>query len=418
MPDARKKRRVPVAQLNLLGLPLVTYYVYFCLRFNGGAFLPGNEADWSGFFAAIVPTWEAAGVYLTWFGFQAILQRVAPGSVAQGLPLADGSRLEYRINGLSSLLITAAVLALAVWQGWLSLAWIHDNFGALLSSIVIFCFLFSLFLYFYGKSPSGPPARVTGDVFVDYFMGTSLNPRVPPVRGFDFKFFCESRPGLIGWMVINFGFATVQLERHGFVSLSMALVLGLQLFYIAHYFWEERFILSTIDIRTERFGWMLVYGDLAWVPMTYCAQAFYLIDHVHSLPVWAALLIVLFNFAGFYIFRATNMQKDRFRNDPENTLIWGKKPEYLETKRGTKLLLSGFWGWARHFNYLGDEMMALAWSLPCGFGSVVPYFYPIWFGLLLITRERRDDRWCAKKYGEDWDRYRERVPWRIVPRVY
>ena len=86
--------------------------------------------------------------------------------------------------------------------------------------------------------------------------------------------------------------------------------------------------------------------------------------------------------------------------------------------RGTRLLVSGFWGMARHVNYLGDWMMALAWSLPCLFGSVVPYFYPMWFAFLLITRERRDDRWCAKKYGADWERYRERVPWRIVPGVY
>jgi protein-S-isoprenylcysteine O-methyltransferase Ste14 len=73
---------------------------------------------------------------------------------------------------------------------------------------------------------------------------------------------------------------------------------------------------------------------------------------------------------------------------------------------------------ARHANYLGDWMMALAWSLPCLFGSIVPYFYPLWFGFLLITRERRDDRWCSRKYGADWDRYRERVPRRIVPWIY
>jgi protein-S-isoprenylcysteine O-methyltransferase Ste14 len=53
-----------------------------------------------------------------------------------------------------------------------------------------------------------------------------------------------------------------------------------------------------------------------------------------------------------------------------------------------------------------------------GFGSIIPYFYPLWFALLLILRERRDDRWCAKKYGADWDWYKERVRWRIVPGVY
>jgi protein-S-isoprenylcysteine O-methyltransferase Ste14 len=418
MSPQKKRKKPPVAQLNMTLLPLFSYFVFFCLRFNDGALLPSPQSDWRGFFGAIVPTWEAMGVYLGWFAFQAVLQLVAPGEVVDGLPLPDGSRLRYKINGLAALIITAVVLTIGSAVGWIQLAWLYHNFGALLSSITIFSFAFSLFLYSYGKAMPGGPSKVSGDFLIDYFMGTALNPRLPPVTGFDFKFFCESRPGLIGWMVLNFAFAAVQHQRYGFVSLSMVLVLFMQLFYIAHYFWAERFILSTIDIRTERFGWLLVYGDLAWVPMTYCAQAFYLIDHVHDLPVWAGVLILGFNFAGFYLFRATNMQKDRFRRDPDNCVIWGKPAEYLDTARGSKLLVSGFWGWARHVNYLGDEMMALAWSLPCLFGSLVPYFYPLWFGLLLVMRERRDDRWCAQKYGADWQRYRQRVPYRIIPGLY
>lgn len=31
----------------------------------------------------------------------------------------------------------------------------------------------------------------------DFFMGRELNPRI---RSFDIKFFCEMRPGLIGWV--------------------------------------------------------------------------------------------------------------------------------------------------------------------------------------------------------------------------
>jgi hypothetical protein len=52
----------------------------------------------------------------------------------------------------------------------------------------------------------------------------------------------------------------------------MALVVGMQALYVASYFWWERGVLSMIDIRTERFGWMLVYGDAALVPMTYSSR--------------------------------------------------------------------------------------------------------------------------------------------------
>jgi protein-S-isoprenylcysteine O-methyltransferase Ste14 len=67
---------------------------------------------------------------------------------------------------------------------------------------------------------------------------------------------------------------------------------------------------------------------------------------------------------------------------------------------------------------VGDLLMALSWSLPCGFGSLLPYFYPAYFAALLAHRERRDHIFCKRKYGSDWDRYCDRVRWRILPFVY
>jgi hypothetical protein len=39
----------------------------------------------------------------------------------------------------------------------------------------------------------------------------------------------------------------------------------------------------------------------------------------------------------------------------------------------------------------------------------------LYFGVLLIHRERRDDAKCSKKYGENWKRYKWAVRWRILP---
>ncbi len=80
--------------------------------------------------------------------------------------------------------------------------------------------------------------------------------------------------------------------------------------------------------------------------------------------------------------------------------------------------MSGWWGLARHANYLGDLMMALAWCLACGVSHIVPYFYFIYFAPLLIDRERRDDQNCAEKYGDDWKAYTKRVRYRIIPGIY
>ena len=62
--------------------------------------------------------------------------------------------------------------------------------------------------------------------------------------------------------------------------------------------------------------------------------------------------------------------------------------------------------------------MGLSWCLTCGFGSVVPYFYAIYFAILLVHRSIRDDHFCAVKYGDDWGRYKEKVPYRFVPLIF
>ena len=36
-----------------------------------------------------------------------------------------------------------------------------------------------------------------GNLIYDFFLGRELNPRI---CSFDFKYFCELRPGLIGWV--------------------------------------------------------------------------------------------------------------------------------------------------------------------------------------------------------------------------
>ncbi|KAJ3560068.1 hypothetical protein NP233_g11079 [Leucocoprinus birnbaumii] len=90
----------------------------------------------------------------------------------------------------------------------------------------------------------------------------------------------------------------------------------------------------------------------------------------------------------------------------------------METKRGTKLLITGWWGLSQHPNYLGDLVMALAWSLPTLFDTPITYFYVSYFLVLLIHRQRRDDEACQKKYGDDWIKYKKLVPYRIFPYIY
>ena len=41
--------------------------------------------------------------------------------------------------------------------------------------------------------------------------------------------------------------------------------------------------------------------------------------------------------------------------------------------------------------------MGLAWCLPTGFDTPVTYFYFVYFAVLLVHRQRRDDEACKLK---------------------
>ncbi len=62
------------------------------------------------------------------------------------------------------------------------------------------------------------------------------------------------------------------------ISNSMLLVNVFQLYYVADALWNEAAILTTMDITTDGFGFMLAFGDLAWVPLTFTSCARYLVD--------------------------------------------------------------------------------------------------------------------------------------------
>jgi hypothetical protein len=53
---------------------------------------------------------------------------------------------------------------------------------------------------------------------------------------------------------------------------------GVQLYYVVDALWNEPGILSTMDITTDGFGYMLAFGDLSWVPFVFSTSARYLAD--------------------------------------------------------------------------------------------------------------------------------------------
>jgi Delta14-sterol reductase len=62
------------------------------------------------------------------------------------------------------------------------------------------------------------------------------------------------------------------------VSVEMVMINAFQLWYVVDALWHEPSILSTMDIASEGFGYMLAFGDLVWLPFTYSLQAKYIAE--------------------------------------------------------------------------------------------------------------------------------------------
>ncbi|XP_017392619.1 delta(14)-sterol reductase TM7SF2 [Cebus imitator] len=399
------------AALMLL-LPATVFHLLLAAR-SGPARLLGPPASLPGLGALWSP--RALLLWLAWLGLQAALYLLPARKVAKGLELKDKSRLRYPINGFQALVLTALLVGLGMSAG-LPLGALPEMLLPLAFVATLTAFIFSLFLYL--KAQVAPvsalaPGGNSGNPIYDFFLGRELNPRI---CSFDFKYFCELRPGLIGWVLINLALLVKEAELRGSPSLAMWLVNGFQLLYVGDALWHEEAVLTTMDITHDGFGFMLAFGDIAWVPFTYSLQAQFLLHHPQPLELPMAAIICLINAIGYYIFRGANSQKNTFRKNPSDPRVAGL--ETISTATGRQLLVSGWWGMVRHPNYLGDLIMALAWSLPCGVSHLLPYFYLLYFTALLVHREARDERQCLQKYGLAWHEYCRRVPYRIMPYIY
>ncbi|XP_067604510.1 delta(14)-sterol reductase TM7SF2 isoform X9 [Pseudorca crassidens] len=225
----------------LLLLPATMFHLLLVAR-SGPArllgpppYLPELEELWS--------PW-ALLLCLTWLGLQAALYLLPARKVAEGQELKDKSRLSYPINGFQALVLTALLVGLGVLAG-LPLSALPEMLLPLAFAATLIAFIFSLLLYL--KALVAPasalaPGGNSGNPIYDFFLGRELNPRI---CSFDFKYFCELRPGLIGWVLINLALLMQEAELRGSPSLAMWLVNGFQLLYVGDALWHELLVTTS-----------------------------------------------------------------------------------------------------------------------------------------------------------------------------
>jgi len=403
------------------GVPFLLYALFFACNETNGC--PPSDVQVLHNFVQSVQTlewwkglWdtEATLIYIGWYSFCIVAWYILPGDWIEGVKLRTGETKKYKINAFSTFLLAVGLtIGQIIRSGPESFTFLYEKWVGFVTASILMSVLQAAFVYVLSFQEGKLLALGgnSGNFIYDFYIGRELN---PSIGSFDIKSFNELRPGLILWVLVDISMACEQAVRQGgTITDSMWLILLFQTWYVADGLYNEPAIFTTMDIISDGFGFMLSVGDLAWVPFVYSLQARYLVFKPLELGPISTAAILAVKAIGYWIFRSANGEKNDFRNgrNPKNL-------KYFETATGSKLLITGWWGASRHPNYFGDILMALSWSLTTGFDTPITYFYPIYFGVLLIHRQIRDDENCERKYGKDWEKYKELVPYRIIPKVY
>ena len=129
----------------------------------------------------------------------------------------------------------------------------------------------------------------------------------------------------------------------------------------------------------EKWGFMLIFWNLAGVPFTYCQATVYLSNHEPSVYRWnraiLALLFVSYLFV-YWVWDTANGQKNRFRQQERGTFTARKaipqlpwqtvhNPKKIPTKTGDSILADGWYGYARKLHYTCDIFFVGAYCILC-----------------------------------------------------
>ncbi|MCX6989122.1 MAG: 7-dehydrocholesterol reductase [Chlamydiae bacterium] len=385
-----------------------------------------------GFFSALYQMWGPVfwGSSVSWFAItvftvvQLLIMRFTPGKKFYGPITPKGNVPVYKANGPQAFFISLGLFYICSFKmGLFSPTIIYDHFGEILSSLNLLSLFLCVVLYFKGRYlPSSADAGSSDNPIFDYYWGTELYPRF---LGWDIKKFVNCRFGLVAWSLIVISFAAKQHELYG-LSDAMLLVVMLQLIYLIKFFAWETGYLGSLDIMHNKTGFYICWGSMVWLPAIYPSSTLYLVNHPQHLGFPTFSVIFLLGFASILLTYFADRQRQQVRVMNGECRVWKKEPQLIianyTTQTGEQkqslLLASGFWGIARHFHYIPEFCGAFFWSVPVLFHSFLPYFYIVFLAVLMVERSFRDDARCAAKYGEDWKKYCQKVPYKIVPYMF
>ncbi|QIW98583.1 hypothetical protein AMS68_004101 [Peltaster fructicola] len=423
----------------MIGFPILMWYMWIGATYYDGKFPSEPSMSWSKFgqhmvnlvYTGAFPTVKAWLIYWVFFVFQGFLYLFMPGVYSQGKPLPHegGRQLRYYCNGTTSFYLTIVLAVVLHVTGVFPMYTLIDEFGPLLSVAIISGFLVSVIAYV-SAIARGAQHRMTGYLVYDFFMGAELNPRM--FGWLDFKMFFEVRLPWFILFLISFSAGARQLELYGYVSGEVGFLIMAHFLYANACGKGEEMIPITWDMYYEKWGFMLIFWNMAGVPLSYCHCTIYLANHDPTTYAWPkpvlVFLYVSYLFA-YWVWDTANSQKNMFRSGergyqqhrktfPQLPWKYIKNPQSIKSESGDSLLVDGWYKYARKIHYTADLYFALTWGFITGFNSPFPWFYPVFFALMIVHRAYRDIQRCKEKYGPAWVEYERRVPYLFIPYVF
>jgi delta14-sterol reductase len=345
-------------------------------------------------------------------GLVFLLNLILPGRWVNGYISRPGSdeKMKYRLNGLTVLFTMIFLWYLLGRVELVPYVWLYQTRWYGLAGACLMGLVFSLAVVL-------PHPGVRKNFIADLFFGRALNLQYKKGR-VDAKMFLY----LFGAVLLELN--VLSFASHHWIkfgadsSTGLFLSAALLTYFVIDYLTFEEVHLYTYDLFAERVGFKLGWGCLVFYPYFYSIPLWVTADLPRpATPAWLLGVYILIFFTGWSLARGANMQKYYFKKYPGRKLLW-IEPRTISNGKHT-LLVNGFWGVSRHVNYLGEILMASGIILCVGYPMLIwPWLYPLYYILLLFTRQFDDDKRCQLKYGELWTEYREKVPYRIIPRIY
>lgn len=355
----------PVGNLTMMAVfPCLIYYLWYCAYFNNGQLYGPPELSlaglrlWLGSIGGKIateayPNARAWAIYWGFIVWQGIMYLYMPGLTTKGLPLENGERLDYYCSGYSSYYATLVVYGVLQFSGVFKLYTILDEFGSLLSVAIISAFALTIGIYILAKFLKCE-YRPSGNVVHDVFMGTVLNPRIG--HWLDLKMFFEVR---FPWYVLSafaLGAAARQYDQYGSVSTQVWFMVLATYLYANSCSKGEQHIIPSWDMYREKWGFILIFWNLAGVPFSYCHSIIFLDarnPNQYDWPWYYNLFCYTQLLCAYYVFDTCNGQKNIFRQEILGahierwafpTLPWTrvKNPTFIKCANGGTLLTSGW----------------------------------------------------------------------------